>query len=148
MITNLNHITLAVTDIDRSFTFYRDVLGLKPLVKWGKTNAGGGAYFLTSKGENAFWFCLDVNRNGVVTDSNLGNTHYAFSLSANDFESLSKRIIESGATVFKNNTSPGNSLYFFDPDGHKLEIHVGDWQTRIAAKKIDHGKWQHVEWFV
>lgn len=40
MITAMNHITLAVTDIDKSFLFYRDLVGLKPLVKWDK-----GAYF-------------------------------------------------------------------------------------------------------
>lgn len=34
MITAVNHYTLAVTDIDASFAFYRDVLGLKPLCKW------------------------------------------------------------------------------------------------------------------
>ncbi|KJV57052.1 VOC family protein [Orientia tsutsugamushi] len=40
-ITNINYITLAVTDIHRSFSFYKDVLGFKPLVKWDQ-----GAYFL------------------------------------------------------------------------------------------------------
>ena len=41
MITGMNHITLAVTNIDRSFKFYRDVVGLKPLCLWNN-----GAYFL------------------------------------------------------------------------------------------------------
>jgi hypothetical protein len=31
---------------------------------------------------------------------------------------------------------------------HKLEIHVSNWQARIAAKKKDIGKWKNVEWFV
>ena len=39
-------------------------------------------------------------------------------------------------------------LYFLDPDGHKLEIHVGDWQARIQAKKMNLGSWKDVEWFV
>lgn len=56
--------------------------------------------------------------------------------------------MNSGAILFKENTSPGKSLYFLDLDGHKLEIHVGDWKTRIAAKKENPGKWTNVEWFV
>jgi catechol 2,3-dioxygenase-like lactoylglutathione lyase family enzyme len=34
MITGLNHITLAVKNIESSFSFYRDVLGFTPLCKW------------------------------------------------------------------------------------------------------------------
>lgn len=53
---------------------------------------------------------------------------------------MSRRIADAGATIFKNNTSPGNLLYFLDPDNHKLELHVGNWQSRIQAKqsKIKH----------
>jgi hypothetical protein len=61
---------------------------------------------------------------------------------------MAERIIESGATIFKDNTSPGNSLYFLDPDDHKLEIHTGYWRERIAVKKNAPGKWTTVEWFV
>lgn len=135
-ISNLNHITLACTNIQKSFDFYHHVLGLKPLVKWDK-----GAYFLVGD----FWFCLNIDAN---RKPNPCYTHYAFTVSKNDFNTMSERIATSGATIFKDNTSPGDSLYFLDPDGHKLEIHVGDWQTRIAAKKIDLGAWKNVEWFV
>jgi hypothetical protein len=38
---------------------------------------------------------------------------------------------------WQENRSEGASLYFLDPDGHKLEIHAGDWQTRLAAMKQD-----------
>jgi len=64
------------------------------------------------------------------------------------FELLSQKIISSDVQIFKENTSPGKSLYFLDPDGHKLEIHVDDWQTRIQIKKTDLGTWKNVEWFI
>jgi len=135
-ITNINHITLAVTDIHRSFEFYKDVLGFKPLVKWDK-----GAYFLVGE----FWFCLNVD---LIRKPNHCYTHYAFSVSSEDFELMAEKLASAGAHIFKENTSPGESLYFLDPDGHKLEIHVGSWQSRIAAKKEDISSWKNVEWFV
>jgi catechol 2,3-dioxygenase-like lactoylglutathione lyase family enzyme len=136
MITSLNHITVAVNDIDRSFRFYCEIMGLSPMVKWDK-----GAYFLIDN----FWFCLNVD---AKREPNLCYTHYAFTVAPENFEIMSQKIINSGAKVFKDNTSPGDSLYFLDPDGHKLEIHVGNWESRIEAKKADSGNWQNVEWFI
>jgi catechol 2,3-dioxygenase-like lactoylglutathione lyase family enzyme len=136
MVIKMSHITMAVKDIDQSFAFYRDVLRLKPLVKWDK-----GAYFLAGD----FWFCLNVDEKRCP---NPCYTHYAFTVTKEQFAKMSELIVASGAKIFKENTSPGESLYFLDPDGHKLEIHVGNWQSRIAAKKVDVGTWKDVEWFV
>jgi catechol 2,3-dioxygenase-like lactoylglutathione lyase family enzyme len=136
----MNHITLAVKDIEKAFAFYHDTLGLTPLAKWDK-----GAYFLVGPKENGFWFCLNVDEKRQL---NPCYTHYAFGVDQNNFERLSQKIVNSGAQVFKENTSPGNSLYFLDPDGHKLELHVGDWKSRIEAKKANIGAWKNVEWFV
>lgn len=136
MLQDMNHITLAITDIQRSFTFYREVLGLKPLCLWDK-----GAYFLVGN----FWFCLNVDEKRQPSPC---YTHYAFTVSQNDFDEITARITQSGAYVFKENTSPGESLYFLDPDGHKLEIHASNWKERVAIKKENPGLWKNVEWFV
>lgn len=134
-IFGMNHITLAVKDIDRSFDFYMNVLGLKPLVRWDK-----GAYFLVGD----FWFCLNVDEQRVP---NSCYTHYAFSVNQKDFNELSEKIRASGAKVFKENSSPGDSFYFLDPDGHKLEIHTGNWKERLRIKKENTGTWCDVVWF-
>lgn len=133
----MNHITLAVADIEKSFHFYKSVLGLKPLVKWDR-----GAYFLVGKD---FWFCLNLDEKRVISPC---YTHYAFSVSQDDFYCMAQKIQASNAEMFKENKSPGDSLYFLDPDGHKLEIHVGNWQSRVKEKKIFLGSWKNVEWFV
>jgi len=135
MITNINHITLAVLDVERSFEFYRDVMGFKPICKWPS-----GAYFLVGE----LWFCLSQDNNRVGASADY--THVAFSVTQHDFESAVRRIIDAGMTTFKENISEGDSFYFLDPDGHKLEIHVGDWKSRIAAKKSN--PWPGTEFFV
>jgi glutathione S-transferase fosA5 len=135
MIEGMNHMTLAVTEIERSFIFYSTVIGLKPLVRWNK-----GAYFLA----NDFWFCLIEDKQRKT-----GNdyTHYAFSVTQDKFEALSEKIKASGSKIFKNNASPGDSLYFLDPDDHKLEIHTGSWHSRLLEKKKNPGTWKNIEWF-
>ena len=93
------------------------------------------------------WFSLDLDGNSSRKLSSC-NTHFAFSVDDKGFEALCQRITKSGAKVFKDNTSPGKSLYFLDPDNHKLEIHVGNWKSRINAKKANPGNWKNVEWLV
>ena len=123
MITELNHITLAVTDIEKSFRFYREVLQFKPLCKWSK-----GAYFLVGN----LWFCLNVDMTRVPQSD---YTHYAFSVSKDDFSEMENRLLISGVKMFQENKSPGLSFYFLDPDGHKLEIHAGNIQERLQSIK-------------
>lgn len=144
MITAINHITLAVRDIPTAFEFYDKVLNFKPLVKWDK-----GAYFLVGEPSGleagaGLWFCLNLDTNRIP---NPCYTHYAFSVSKHQFEKMSKNIIASGAKIFKENTSPGDSLYFLDPDGHKLELHTGNVESRLSFKKANIGNWQNVTWF-
>jgi hypothetical protein len=112
-------------------------------VKWDQ-----GAYFLVGSqisSENQFWFCLNVDSNRKPASC---YTHYAFTVDLSNFKILSQKIAEAGVIIFKDNTSPGNSLYFLDPDGHKLELHVGSWQQRIEAKKENLGNWENVEWYI
>lgn len=136
MIIGINHITVATKNIDISFQFYKNILEFKPLVKWNK-----GAYFLVGD----TWFCISYDENSTPTKD---YTHIAFEVFQNDFENIKNKIIQSGVQIFKDNISEGDSLYFCDPDGHKLEIHVGNWQTRIATKKASQSNWQDVEFFV
>lgn len=144
MILGVNHINIAVSDIDRSFSFYKDVMGFTPLCK-----SEGSAYFIAgSPGENGcLWVSLDLDRHKLRHPSPC-NTHTAFSVMSKEFETIKNRIIASGAIIYKENTSPGDSLYFLDPDQHKLEIHTGDWKERLAAKKQNPGDWKNVEWFI
>lgn len=120
----LSHLTLSVRDLSRSFDFYRDMLGFRPLARWHR-----GAYFLAGE---ATWVCLitdEATRDGPLQEY----THAAFAVSAEVFERACRRLRECGVREWKTNTSEGESVYILDPDGHKLELHVGDWRSRLAA---------------
>ena len=135
MITGINHITLSITDLAMSFTFYVDVLGCKPIARWPK-----GAYLLAGD----VWLALVLDEN-TRTSALPEYTHIAFSVSEADFAGLSSRIVESGAEIWQNNRTEGASLYFLDPDGHKLEIHASDLETRIRSAKAD--PWEGLAFF-
>lgn len=95
--------------------------------------------------ESGFCFCLNVDEKRIPKRC---YTHYAFTILETNFDTMLEKTIASGCKTFKENTSPGQSQYFLDPDGHKLEIHVSTPEMRIAVKKADAGHWKNVEWFV
>lgn len=60
-------------------------------------------------------------------------THYAFGVGAVDFAALVQRLREARVPEWRDNRSEGASFYFLDPDGHRLEAHVGDLASRLRA---------------
>lgn len=122
MILGLNHITIAVSDLERSLNFYSNTLGFTPHARWDS-----GAYL--SIGE--LWFCLSLDEPCPKDDY----THLAFDISSQDFESFAKRVVALDVEVWKENKSEGQSLYILDPDGHKLEIHSGSLKSRLESLK-------------
>ena len=119
MIQGLDHIALAVSDLQRSVDFYCDVLGMR-IVDSGST-------------ENAEFYWLNF---GVAQTLNLalnpGQTpkalgveldwsrtpHIAFSAPDATLEVFEKRLDGRGILYKRSATS----LYFTDPDGNYLEV--------------------------
>jgi catechol 2,3-dioxygenase-like lactoylglutathione lyase family enzyme len=123
MLTGLNHLTLAVTDLNRSVAFYRDLLQLQLETTWDT-----GVY-LSLPG---LWLCLSLDpprKSAPAADY----THYAFSIDAMDFPLFVEHLRSANVQEWRDNGSEGASFYFLDPDGHKLEAHVGDLESRLAA---------------
>ncbi|PPC78717.1 fosfomycin resistance glutathione transferase [Pokkaliibacter plantistimulans] len=120
MPSGLNHVTLAVSDVQRSLAFYAEVLRCVPRVKWQR-----GAYLQLGE----LWLCLSLDQVCPAQDY----THYAFSIEAHELPGMRALLKERQVPLWKDNRSEGESLYFLDPDGHKLEVHVGDLHSRLAA---------------
>jgi catechol 2,3-dioxygenase-like lactoylglutathione lyase family enzyme len=125
MITGLNHITFSVYDLKRSLNFYVNLLGLKPVARWYK-----GAYLTAGN----LWITLILDEQTRRTPLK-EYSHIAFSVDKDRFESMRRKLMENGVEKWQDNHSEGDSFYFFDPDGHKLEIHVTGLHNRLTAMK-------------
>jgi catechol 2,3-dioxygenase-like lactoylglutathione lyase family enzyme len=123
MITGINHITLSVADVEVSFAFYADVLGMKPVAKWPR-----GAYLLAGD----LWIALVIDEKAVLPPSD-AYTHIALSVPPEHFKAMEERILRSGATIWQRNITEGDSVYFLDPNGHKLEVHASDLAARMRS---------------
>lgn len=117
-VSGLNHVTLVVSDLPRALEFYCGVLGCVLRLRWAQ-----GAYLVAGD----LWLCLELGQPDLRAD----DTHLALSCAPQDFDALAQRITDA-ARQWKQNRSEGASVYFLDPDGHKLELHLGDIATRLA----------------
>ena len=117
MIRGVNHITLVVADLERALGFYQGKLGLTL-----RALGPNSAYL---EGGN-LWLCLELGQ----PDRRADDSHIALSCSAKDYATLCARLED--APQWKSNRSEGASLYLCDPDGHKLELHLGTLQSRLA----------------
>jgi len=117
-LTGLNHLTLCVSDLTRSLAFYAGLLGLRLEVSWER-----GAYLSLG----ALWLCLSLEASAPAQD----HSHIALGIDSADFAAFAAQLQAAGVPQWKQNRSEGASLYILDPDGHKLEIHVGDLASRL-----------------
>lgn len=122
MIRGLNHITIAVSDLDRSLDFYTRLLGMTPHVRWQ-----GGAYLSMDN----IWFCLSL---GEVKPSQ-DYCHIAFDVAEENMQAVAMTLRSEKVAEWKENQSEGPSLYVLDPDGHKIEIHSGNLKSRLESLK-------------
>src|SRR3990172_9708585 len=98
MIKGLNHITFAVKNLEKSFKLYKEILGLKPVVKWKN-----GAYFTTGD----TWIAL--NQDSKVPEVTRPDySHIAFSCAASDFQALKAKLVKYGCVEWSENKSEGD----------------------------------------
>jgi catechol 2,3-dioxygenase-like lactoylglutathione lyase family enzyme len=123
MISGPSHLTFAVSNLDRSLEFYVGRLGLTALVRWNE-----GAYLTAGD----FWISLILDPAAGEATNNSSYTHVAFAVPPEQFAALRDKLLAHDAEEWQLNTSPGESFYFLDPDGHKLEIHARTLADRLA----------------
>src|SRR5437667_1987561 len=122
-ITGFNHLTLAVSDIERSVAFYSELLGFSIRMR-----SPSSAYLEAG----TLWLALVLDpevRRGPLPEY----SHAAFSVAPSDLPRFADRLTLAAVTRWRE-PDHSDAFYFLDPDGHKLELHSGDIQSRLAAR--------------
>ncbi|MDF2494014.1 VOC family protein [Sphingomonas sp.] len=125
-IAGLLETALYVDDMARSARFFRDVLGLAPMIESDRLTAfdagHGGVLLVFARGQST----EDVTVPGGTIPGHDGHgpLHMAFAIGANEVEAWRTHLAEHGVEVTQEVSWPagGRSLYFNDPDGHVLEL--------------------------
>jgi len=115
----LNHVSLAVTDVEKAAAFYAKVLDLPVVSRPGNggINLGLGTSFL-----------------GVYKLPNPGTVnHCCIGVDDYDPERIAAKLQEQGirATIDRNpanRTTGGDQLYFVDPDGTRVQLAANGYQ--------------------
>lgn len=117
--SSLNHVSLAVTDVERSAAFYSNLLGLKVVSRPGNggINLGLGTGFL-----------------GLYKLPDPGRAHH-FCIGVDDYDPdrIAARLGQQGlqATIDRNpanRTTGGDQLYFTDPDNTRVQLSANGYQ--------------------
>jgi len=126
MAISLDHLIVRVNDLGASLQFYTEILGLR------------------FEGRDGPFGVLRVSPDltlQLAPWQTEGNEHFAFAMSAQEFESIFKRLREAGIAYgdafdrVGNMKGPGEesgargmgkAVYFFDPNRHLIEIRSYD----------------------
>lgn len=118
---------LYVEDMPRAVAFYRDELGLEPMlgdpVRFQSFKAGVNQVLLLFKRRGTLE-PMEVP-GGIIPPHDGGGTHHlGFAIPAAAYEAWLARLRERGIAIESETTweRGGRSLYFRDPDGHLLEL--------------------------
>jgi catechol 2,3-dioxygenase-like lactoylglutathione lyase family enzyme len=125
-IDGLLETALYVGDMARSAAFFRDVLGLKPMLETERLiafDAGRqGVLLVFARGRSIE--DMPSERGVVPGHDGRGPLHMAFAIPEAEYEPWKAHLAKAGVKLRGEMRWPrgGRSLYFEDPDGHVLEF--------------------------
>jgi catechol 2,3-dioxygenase-like lactoylglutathione lyase family enzyme len=115
----IDHVALAVRDVERSAKWYVDVLGFERLHQ-GMWN---GIPTFIGKGNTAIaLFPVRGEHSEPGTHGTIEMLHLAFRANGKNFLGAQEELKRRGIKLEFQDHEISHSIYFHDPDGHELEI--------------------------
>jgi catechol 2,3-dioxygenase len=119
--TDIGHVHLKVSDLDRAISFYRDVLGFEL-----QQRMGDQAAFLSAGGYHHH-IGLNTWESSGGSPPPRGTTGlYHFAIRFPDRPALAKtlkRVVEAGIPIGASDHGVSEAIYFADPDGNGIELY-------------------------
>jgi catechol 2,3-dioxygenase-like lactoylglutathione lyase family enzyme len=132
--TGLSHVTFIVSDLDRMERLLTTVLGAVRVYDSGSTtfSLSEERFFLIGEGEAATWVAIMQGDTALPRTYN----HVAFQVRRADLPALRQAITELELDIRPPRSrvdGEGDSIYFYDHDGHLFELHAGSLRERLSV---------------
>jgi catechol 2,3-dioxygenase-like lactoylglutathione lyase family enzyme len=114
----LDHVAIAVADVEKSAQWYVDVLGFE---RQHPGMWGGTPVFVGNDHASVALFPKQAEQHGRGTVR-----HFAFRTSGDEFEAAQRELRERRIDFDFEDHEITHSIYFHDPDGHKIEVTTYD----------------------
>jgi catechol 2,3-dioxygenase len=128
----LGHVVFYVKDLERSLTFYRDLLGLKEI---GRAFEGKAAGLTSGRTHHEFLLIEVGNVPGPPSGIRRGLYHIGIKVgdSLDELLSAKEELERNGVHILgMSDHTVSQSLYLHDPDGNEVELYIDvqgvDWE--------------------
>jgi catechol-2,3-dioxygenase len=139
-VRELGHLVLYVRDVERSATFYRDVLGWEQIIPAvGETPSGAAAFSSGRTHHELLLIEVGHDATPVPAGRRVGMYHFGLNIGEtdDDLRAMVNTLHAAGATIVgASDHTVTHSLYILDPDGNEIELYVDvpgvDWKLNPA----------------
>ncbi|MFD9893209.1 VOC family protein [Amycolatopsis sp. NPDC059027] len=130
----IHHTALISSDVERTITFYQDILGFPLTELFENRDYPGSSHFFfdVGNGNAVAFFDLPGLDLGPYAEVLGGLHHLALSVTPEHWEAARKRLDEAGVAY---QVESENSIYLPDPDGVRLEL-ISDPLGEMYGEKI------------
>ena len=134
-IIGIDHVAFNVRDLDKSLAFYTKVIGLK--VTEREPSKPGIEYFLDC-GPSLLGViqAQNLDSSHLFANEGLGANHFSFRVHSRDFDAMIAHLEANHVQIeFAKKRPKSWSLYFYDPDGNKLEATAWPLEDGVSEEK-------------